>query len=138
MSNHTVGNSLDHLTKAVFKLYDQKEMSAVAAHKIIELVWDVVGDCDGNSYEAFWSSIGHRCSHCFSREKIIYDMSELDYSDDLDDSDLRDVREKIHYELPFCSICEDCFIKLVTSYKDAETAKCLFHLPKKYPYSNEK
>lgn len=138
MSNHTVGNSLDNLTKAVFELYDQKEMSAVAANKMIELAWDVVGDCDGNSYEAFESSIGHRCAHCFSSKKTIYDMSELDYSDDLNDPDLRNVFEKIYYDLPFCSICEDCFIKLVTSYKDAETAKRLFNLLKKYPYSNEK
>ena len=71
MSNHIVGESMNYLTKAVFEMHDQKEISKEAAHKIIKLACNVVDDCDGNRSEAFWSSIKHHCSCCFRAASII-------------------------------------------------------------------
>lgn len=134
MSNHIVGESMNYLTKAVFEMHDQKEISTEAAHKIIKLACDVVGDCDGNRSEAFWSSIGHRCACCFRADRQVYNLFELAYCDD---SDIRDLFENIYYAIPFSSICEECFIKMATSCKDAEKASHAFEILKKYPFTEE-
>ncbi len=111
MSCHDIGRGMDSVTKVVFKMYIDGEITKDVAFRLFRALQKGVHWCDGNEYEATKSISGVLCGRCLKVFKEDEDPIDVwDTVNDLYDKVSRDKDTDDKYvrkfEVLYKDVCE--------------------------------